>query len=615
MCHCARFAALGAVLLIAAAVPVSAASIDFQAPFALNTDAATDGYASDEQVRVVGDGAGNLVAVWVSTKFASGPDPSERDILVARSSDGGTTWTDPAALNNNAATDSGDDDGPAITTDRAGHWLVIWSSQDTLGDTIGNDPDILVARSNDNGATWTDPAPLNADAAVDQNDIDQRPAVAMDASGHAIAAWQTFAIPPHVSSDMAIVVARSTDAGVTWSAPVPLSPPDSRNDWQASVAGDGGGHWVVVWRSDDVLNGPFGTDGDLLVAASADDGVTWSSPVPLNDNAATDSADDAEPEVLYDGAGTWLTVWNGGYASILAARSTDNGNTWSAAQTIHSGDYYMPRVATDLSGTWVVAWHSYVATEAQSDIMSAASFDNGTTWLPAVQVNSNPAASTSMDGQPDIASDGLGGWALVWMSNDPLGGDGIDYDLLIAKGEASVSCEELGACAGSRCAMAVSKATGAHADDRLRCYARALRRGLPGDPACEAEKSARCSAAMAKARTYGDCPSTLDETWLSATIQNFYDDVRDALDGTTACGRAKIQRAGKTAAALLKCHAKALHSGTPPSPSCLVKARGRLASGFVAVEAHGGCTVNGDAPALGARVDAFASDVAAALQH
>ena len=72
------------------------------------------------------------------------------DILYARSTDNGVTWTDPAALNTNAATDTGDDTRPQVTTDGAGNWIAVWESRDDLssvGGAIGTDYDILYAVS------------------------------------------------------------------------------------------------------------------------------------------------------------------------------------------------------------------------------------------------------------------------------------------------------------------------------------------------------------------------------------------------------------------------------------------------------------------------------------
>jgi Neuraminidase (sialidase) len=54
-----------------------------------------------------------------------------------------------------------------VTTDGAGNWVAVWHSADSLGDTIGEDADILVARSTDGGATWTAPVALNTNAASD----------------------------------------------------------------------------------------------------------------------------------------------------------------------------------------------------------------------------------------------------------------------------------------------------------------------------------------------------------------------------------------------------------------------------------------------------------------
>ena len=43
----------------------------------------------------------------------------------------------PVALNTNAASDSGQDDLPKVTTDGVGGWVAVWQSSDSLGATIG----------------------------------------------------------------------------------------------------------------------------------------------------------------------------------------------------------------------------------------------------------------------------------------------------------------------------------------------------------------------------------------------------------------------------------------------------------------------------------------------
>jgi hypothetical protein len=117
----------------------------FVPPAALNTNAAGDS-GEDSSAQVTTDGAGNWVVVWDSNDSLGGIG-TDFDILVARSTDDGATWTAPAALNTNAATDSGDDfvgTGP-VTTDGAGNWIAVWTSDDSLGGTIGTDFDNLVS--------------------------------------------------------------------------------------------------------------------------------------------------------------------------------------------------------------------------------------------------------------------------------------------------------------------------------------------------------------------------------------------------------------------------------------------------------------------------------------
>jgi Neuraminidase (sialidase) len=200
--------------------------------------------------QVTTDGQGTWVAVWHSLDSLGGAIGTNPDILVARSTDSGATWTPPAALNTNAATDSEHNCAAQVTTDGLGAWVAVWASYDSLGGTIGTDWDILVARSTNNGATWTAPAALNTNAASDVGD-----------------------------------------------------------DSQPQVTTDEKGTWVATWHSTDSLGDTIGTDRDILVARSTDDGATWTAPAALNTNAASDAESDTNPQLTTDAQGTWVAVW------------------------------------------------------------------------------------------------------------------------------------------------------------------------------------------------------------------------------------------------------------------------------------------------------------------
>jgi predicted neuraminidase len=427
-------------------------------PAALNTNAATDS-GDDSRPQVTTDGKGNWVVVWNSDDSLSGTIGTDSDILVARSANNGATWTAPAALNTNAATDSGDDWSPQVTTDGAGHWLAVWTSDDDLGGTIGDDYDILVARSTDNGATWTAPAALNTNAATDSRG-DYSPQVTTDGAGHWVAVWTSGPLRPiGVASEYGILVARSTDNGATWTAPDFLNTDaatDPGRDEAPQVATDGAGHWLAVWTSfyDPMLFPPYApSDHNILVARSTDNGATWTAPEFLNTNSASDVELHDIPQVATDGAGHWVVVWCFGHyyppdtweeTEILVARSTDNGATWTAPAALNtnattdSGWDVRPQVTTDGAGNWVAVWDSSdslggtIGTDA--DILVARSTDNGATWTAPAALNTNAASDSGWDWLPQVTTDGAGHWVAVWASSDSLGGTiGTDYDILYAR--------------------------------------------------------------------------------------------------------------------------------------------------------------------------------------
>ncbi len=158
------------------------------------------------------------------------------------------------------------------------------------------------------------------------------PQVAADGAGHWAAIWEGGGI----GTDTDIFVSYS-DTGGTWTAPVALNTnaaTDSGDDRNPNIA-YANGHWVVVWESYDSLGGTIGTEGDILVAyGSISGGIwTWTDPVALNAGAATDTILDRDPQLAADGAGHWMCVWKRG----VSADTLDNFDIVTSPGTV-AGD-------------------------------------------------------------------------------------------------------------------------------------------------------------------------------------------------------------------------------------------------------------------------------------
>ena len=271
----------------------------WSAPVALSTDGGSGRFDYDPQVVI--DDTGTWVVVWVSDEDPH--SPCDSGVFLARSANFGLSWTQPVALNTGAG--DCDDQSPYLTTDGSGNWVVVWCSAGDLGGTIGTDLDIFVSRSENRGVTWTDPVALNNDAHSDTY-IDHLPCVATDRAGSWVSVWSRAIAGQGVAE---LLVARSDNNGRTWSDPSPfITYPgsDISNDNSPRMMSDGAGYWVAVWNSFDY--GGMTGDHEALVSESHDNGYTWSDPLRLNSDS--DSLRDTYPEVATDGAGNWVVVWN-----------------------------------------------------------------------------------------------------------------------------------------------------------------------------------------------------------------------------------------------------------------------------------------------------------------
>lgn len=360
-------------------------------PALVNSSATVDFGVSDDRPRIGADGLGNFVIAWKSFyNLAAGG--TEGDVVFSRSADDGASWSAIAHLSTEFVGDTAVDDYVSLAGDDEGHWVAIWQSTNALGNTIGTDADLLYVRSEDGGATWSTTQAFNSTAVAD---------------------------------------------GAT--------------DMTVSLATDGGDHWVAVWISTYNLGGTIGTDTDIFVQHSDDDGVTWSAAAALNSDAATPTAGKLEPVIATDKQGNWICIWrsenpvdgNADY-DIFYAKSTDNGATWSNAALLQSNadddgtavDQELA-LAANASGEFVAVWRGGAdisGNGTDADIFYSVSVNGGTVWTDVAVFNDFAHVDTTeADLQPTVASDEAGNWVVVWNSKYDLGGLNTDEDILFSR--------------------------------------------------------------------------------------------------------------------------------------------------------------------------------------
>jgi hypothetical protein len=255
-----------------------------------------------------------------------------------------------------------------LTTDPAsGNVYVAWARYPGQS---GNNV-ILFSRSTDHGATFSRPIKVTQGLAEEQfADLDVGP------NGNVYLTFRTFGVQG--PTENAIWIVRSTNAGVSWSAPQRLATitPFDSDDFGATDCGDGpfacasgltysrfatlsavaadGAGVHVVWSAREA-------DGQAkILVRNSPDGVSWPTPAFTLDSVPTghqwfpdvDSADGVITVVFHDSRadgsyspslppGNTTTGTNSGnVVHTFVARSSNGGVSWTETQVTTAGSNY-----------------------------------------------------------------------------------------------------------------------------------------------------------------------------------------------------------------------------------------------------------------------------------
>jgi hypothetical protein len=265
------------------------------------------------------------------------------------------------------------------------------------------------ATSSNGGTTWSHgllPGLTAATAPPGPYDRGTDASVAYDA---AHGKWLVATLAMKGSNGVAVTVNQSSD-GMAWG--------------NAIVAATKGGGLDKSWIAcDNTSTSPFYGHcymeydsenlNDLIYnATSSDGGATWSTPLPTADSV---HGIGGQPVVRPDGT-VVVPANNAAESAIISYRSTDGGQSWSAATTVtaishhavhgNMRDNKLPSAEVDRAGTVYAAWEDCrFRTSCSSNDIVIASTANGTTWSAPVRVPIDPTTSTVDHFIPGLAID------------------------------------------------------------------------------------------------------------------------------------------------------------------------------------------------------------------
>jgi hypothetical protein len=247
------------------------------------------------------------------------------------------------------------------------------------------------------------------DVQINSNANTQKyPAAAAGPNGYIYVIWQDDRQSPGSTND--IYMARSTDNGSTFSAPVRVDDaPAGTDQLYPQIGVDSSGKLHAVWS-----DFRSGVNFRIYYANSTDNGTNWSPGVMVNFSA---SGGQFVPSIAADSAGNLYIVWDDGRSGnhIFFSRSVNGGTSWSAAVKLDSSTNAAryPWICCAPSGNLTVVWQD--SRNPNSDVFTVSSGNGGASFSPEVNVTKNTSSSSQM--WPRAGYDPAGNIHVAWDDN------------------------------------------------------------------------------------------------------------------------------------------------------------------------------------------------------
>ena len=255
------------------------------------------------------------------------------DIMFARSTDGGATFSSPMRISSDYSTNGQQRQWSQIAIGPSGEVYVTWRRFGATGISRA----IFMAKSTDNGQSFGTEAIVKEYPDFDSGDsggftlwTSTWPDLAIDSAGYLYITWHTATA---TDGDRELCFVRSTDGGSTWSSVMTVASNTKDQFWPV-LAVSSSGRIDMVWY-DRRLGSPSNTLVNLYYTSSVDQGTTFNPSVTRVTTASSD------PTVPFNpGAGEY-------FGDIIDVAETSDGAALAVWTDSRSGnqEIYLATIA------------------------------------------------------------------------------------------------------------------------------------------------------------------------------------------------------------------------------------------------------------------------------
>ena len=289
---------------------------------------------------------------------------------------------------------------PSVARSGSGDFLVVWSSSDQDGSSLG----VFGQRHSGSGV------PLGPEFRVNTYTTGQQafPAVASDGAGSFVVVWQS---PDGLAEG--IFGQRYDSSGAPLGPEFRVNTNTANSQTRPSVAVDSAGNFVVVWQGGSLSN------YDVFGQRYTSSGTPLGPEFRVNTYAGQPFSSGPKPSISSDSSGNFVVIWEGAYGSAISGQRYSNagvplGSEFIVVMSCLPCLNFSPSVASESAGDFVVVWaSSYPYGPANNAIVGQRYASSGAALGGKFQASTYEAAYQS---DPHVASDASGNFVVVWAS-------------------------------------------------------------------------------------------------------------------------------------------------------------------------------------------------------